>query len=291
MSLTSDFLVCVFLFVCFGVYARERQWEPILWVEENPPIFSCFVFASGSCLKALGAQAFCLVSAGSQREERTEWTVSGLPDLAVKGRAGFGMVFQSHSYLELCQDGNCGLVEDSYAVHEAWRWASVCSPHAVLNLFSWLQCTNSTETKQSPGLFSHSHTGFWIPVSCSQVGLSFSLQRHMSCLSFSSEISSSCWRSLALDKPLHCTERAGWTTGPSDCTCGVASLVHRSPSSFLGYYQGLPTVLLASDSASTTRLKFPSEIPICWCHFHLKPFSGATLSIKSKVVCMAYRVQ
>lgn len=124
MSLTSDFLVCVFLFVCFGVYARERLWEPILWVEEKPPIFSCFVFASGSCLKALGAQAFCLASAGSQREERTEWRVSGLPNLAVKGRAGFGMVFQSHSYLELCQDGDCGLVEDSYAVHEAWRWAS-----------------------------------------------------------------------------------------------------------------------------------------------------------------------
>lgn len=63
---------------------------------------------------------------------------------------------QSHSYLELCQGGNWGLVEESCAVHAAWRWASAA--HMLYcTLFSWLQCTDSTERKQPPRLSFHTH--------------------------------------------------------------------------------------------------------------------------------------
>lgn len=82
----------------------------------------------------------------------------------------------------------------------------VWSPHAVLYLFSWLQCTNSTERKQPFRLCFHTHIkaskSLFLVVSCPL------FQSSDNDLSFPSEIISSCWMSLALDKPLCCIERA-----------------------------------------------------------------------------------
>lgn len=268
---------------------QERDCESLLMDRGEIP----HLFLFSLCLLVLPQGSWCsgLLSGFCWLSGRRENRVEGLWSTWC-GSEGAGRVWNGfpESFISRPVSGRELWIGGGLICSPQGLEVGVCSPHAVLNLFSWLQCTNSTERKQPPRLFSHSHTGFWIPVSCSQVALSFSLQRHMSCLSFPSEISSPFWRSLALYKPLHCTERAGWSMGPSDCTCGAAALVHTPLSSFLGYYQGLPTVLPASDSASTMRLKFPSEIPICWRHSHLKPFSGATLSMKSKVICVACRV-
>lgn len=98
----------------------------------------------------------------------------------------------------------------------------VWSPHAVLYLFSWLQCTNSTERKQPFRLCFHTHIkaskSLFLVVSCPL------FQSSDNDLSFPSEIISSCWMSLALDKPLCCIERAD----SGLCKCGItAALVHR----------------------------------------------------------------
>lgn len=92
------------------------------------------------------------------------WRVSGLPDVAVKGAGriwnGFPLssLFQSHSYLELCEGVNCigggilcslGSVEVGVSTHMLYYTyclgSSVQIPQRKNNL---------------PALFSHSHEGF-----------------------------------------------------------------------------------------------------------------------------------
>lgn len=184
----------MFLFVCLNKLKREIV-EPVLWVEEEYTIFPCFSLpvrsAPGHCAEAFHGLPLAV------REERPAWRVSGPPDLAVKGAGRVWNVspvtFLSvpESFSSRTVSGwDSGLVEESCAVRAAWRWVSAA--HMLYcTLFSWLWCMNSTERKQPPRLCFHTHikTSGSL-VSCSQVALYFSLQRHV--LPVFPEISSPC---------------------------------------------------------------------------------------------------
>lgn len=125
---------------------------------EIPPSFPASSLPV-TCPRAICAEAFSAASPGSP-EERSRgeglWpTCSGS-----EGSGRFGVQFplsclpQGHSFLGLRQDGACGWVEGSHAVHVAWKWVSAA--HVLCcTLFSWLQCTNSTGRKQLPRLCFH----------------------------------------------------------------------------------------------------------------------------------------
>lgn len=69
------------------------------------------------------------------------------------------------------------------------------------------------------------------------------------------------------------------------CHCCPSS--QASVFSFLDYCQGLPSVLPASDPASTSTSKISFKDTHLLMSFPcLKPFSGATLRIKCKLICM-----
>lgn len=170
---------CVYVFVCvFPVSSREKLWEPVLWVEEKPSIFSCGLSDSSSFSRLLVLRPF--TGFYRQTEERRveglwpTWCGSEGSRQDLEWFFPLSSLVQSHSYLQLCQDGTCGLVEESCAVHSLEM--GVCSPHAVL-YFIFLAPVHKfhREKTAAQALFSHSHKGFWIPVSCSLVALYFSL--------------------------------------------------------------------------------------------------------------------
>lgn len=77
--------------------------------------------------------------------------------------------------------------------------------------------------------------------------------------------------------------RAGHTWGQG-CAGSQAFVL-----SFLDYYQDLPSVLSASDPASTNASKLSFRNTHLLMSFpRLKPFSAATFRIKSKLMCMVY---
>lgn len=168
----------------------------------------------------------------------------------------------------------------------------VCSPHTVL-YFIFLAPLHKfhREKTTTQALFSYSYKGFWIPVSCSQVALYFSLQRHMSSLSFPSQISSVYWMNLARDKSMCCLESTGWAKGPQDYTCATAAPVYRLCPSFVGLLSGPPNCFpcLWSNLHHISKISFRNTL-LLMSFPYLSPFSGATLKIKSNLICMAYRI-
>lgn len=179
--------------VCHGVYSRERLRKLVLWVEEKLTIFSCFLFASLSCLRALCAEAILLASTGSQREEN-RLGITGLPDQWEPAGFEIGLctpIFPpslASLVSRVCQAGNCGLVEESCIVHAAWRWASAA--HGLYcPVFAWLQCTDSTDRKQPPRLCFHTHVRTSEAPFLAVTLPCISVYKDTSCLSFPPETS------------------------------------------------------------------------------------------------------
>lgn len=190
-----------------------------------------YLFLFSLCVFVLPQSSLCWgpITGFSQQSERRQNRVESLGSTwSGSGRSGqdlewFSSLFQTHSDLLLCRDGNCRLVQESCAAHAAWRWASAA--HTLYcTWFSWLQCTNSTERKQLSRLCFHTS------IRASEflflaVKLPFiSVYKDTSSLSFPTGISSPCWLSLALDKPVCCGERADWGEGPHFCASVVPLL-------------------------------------------------------------------
>lgn len=112
---------CVSALVCFGVNSGERLRAPVLWVEEKHTVFSCFLFASSSCLGSVCSEAFSPAPTSSQREERTTespwstWTGSSGSRQGLEQVSPHFLAVQSHSHPELCQEGSCGWAAESRA--------------------------------------------------------------------------------------------------------------------------------------------------------------------------------
>lgn len=82
-------------------------------------------------------------------------------------------------------------MEESSVVHAAWRWASAA--HVLYcTVFSWLQCTDSTDRKQPPRLCFHAHVRtseapfLAVTLSC------ISVYKDTFCVSFPPETSNVC---------------------------------------------------------------------------------------------------
>lgn len=145
------------MFVCLRVKSGGKLGEPALWVGGK----SHHLFLLPLCLSPAPGPFVLRPSQQPLRAVRRSrgeglWpTCSGS-----EGSGRFGVQFplsclpQGHSFLGLRQDGACGWVEGSHAVHVAWKWVSAA--HVLCcTLFSWLQCTNSTGRKQLPRLCFH----------------------------------------------------------------------------------------------------------------------------------------
>ena len=179
------FHVCVL--TCHGVYSRERLWKLVFWVEEKLTIFSCFLFASLSCLRAFCAEGILLASTSSQREEN-RLGITGLPDQWEPAGFWIGLhtlifppslasfISRAVSGWELFNWWIGGGIERSPCSLEV----GVCSPRAVLYCIFLAPVHRFHRQKTTTqALFSRSCKDFWSPVSCSHVVLHLSLQGHI----------------------------------------------------------------------------------------------------------------
>ena len=157
------FHVCVL--TCHGVYSRERLWKLVFWVEEKLTIFSCFLFASLSCLRALCAEGILLASTSSQREEN-RLGITGLPDQWEPAGFGIGLhtpIFPPSlaSFISRAVSGWELWIGGGIAHSPCSLEVGVCSPRAVLYCI-FLAPVHRFHRQKTTKL----RTEGWVEVSC-----------------------------------------------------------------------------------------------------------------------------